>query len=139
MADGSYDLAIAIHTALTTDSTVTGFVGSRVYDVPPNNPANSAFPYITLMDQSIAEWGADDFSGSEHTLDIQCWSRPQTPNTKEVRQLCDAVRTVLHNSSLSVSGQAVVNFRFESSLVLRDQDGQTFAGVLTFRVVTCAI
>lgn len=131
--DGSYDLAQAIYTALVNDSQVSGYVGGRVYDAQPYGN-DTTYPFISLNGHSIQEWGADDFSGSEHTIDIHVWSRAE--DTREIRLLCDEVRTALHSASLSVTDQMLVNLRFVSYTPLRESDGQTWLGIVTFRAVT---
>lgn len=130
--DGSYDLATAIYTALANDSQVSGYVAGRIYDAAPYGDAT--YPFISLSGHSIQEWGADDFSGSEHSIDINVWSRAE--DTLELRQLIDEVRLALHGASLSVSNQMLVNLRFVSSVPLRESDGQTWLGIVTFRAVT---
>lgn len=130
--DGSYDVAKAIYTALAGDSQVSGYVSGRIYDAPPYS--DPTYPFISLNSHSIQEWGADDFSGSEHTIDVHVWSRAE--DSKEVRQLTDEVRVALHNASLSVTNHVLVNLRFVSSVPLRESDGQTWLGIVTFRAVT---
>ena len=47
----------------------------------------------------------------------------------------DRIHTLLHDSSLSVSGFNLVNTRFEFMDILRDPDGITMHGVMRFRAV----
>ena len=47
----------------------------------------------------------------------------------------DRVHTLLHDSSLSVTGSNFINMRFEFSDIIRDPDGITRHGVMRFRAI----
>ena len=72
-------------------------------------------------------------TGSEVTINMDVWS--QYKGSKEVKNLMDRIHTLLHDSSLSVTGHNLINMRLEFIDVLRDPDGITRHGIMRFRAV----
>ena len=130
MTIGNFALQSAIYTALNNDSTLTTTYGAGVYD---DVPEGSGFPYVTMGEDASNDYGTKDLDGSTVTLNIHVWS--QYRGSKEVKTIMDRIHTLLHDSSLSVSGFNLVNTRFEFMDILRDPDGITRHGVMRFRAV----
>ena len=130
MTTGSFALKSAIYTALNNDSTLTDTHGAGVYD---DVPEGSGFPYVTMGEETAIDYGVKGTDGSEQTVNIHVWS--QYRGSKEVKTIMDRIHTLLHDSSLSVSGFNLVNTRFEFMDILRDPDGITRHGVMRFRAV----
>ena len=130
MTIGNFALQSAIYTALNNDSTLTNTHGAGVYD---DVPEGSGFPYVTMGEDASNDYGTKDLDGSTVSLNIHVWS--QYRGSKEVKTIMDRIHTLLHDSSLSVSGFNLVNTRFEFMDILRDPDGITRHGVMRFRAV----
>ena len=130
MTIGQFALQEKIYTTLNSDSNLTSTQGAAVYDEVPEN---SAFPYVQIGGESTADFSTKDLTGSEVTINLDVWS--QYKGSKEVKNLMDRVHTLLHDSSLTVTGHNLVNLRFEFGDVLRDPDGITRHGVMRFRAV----
>ena len=130
MTIGNFALQSAIYTALNNDSTLTTTYGAGVYD---DVPEGSSFPYVTMGEDASNDYGTKDLDGSTVSLNIHVWS--QYRGSKEVKTIMDRIHTLLHDSSLSVSGFNLVNTRFEFMDILRDPDGITRHGVMRFRAV----
>ena len=130
MTIGNFALQSAIYTALNNDSTLTTTYGAGVYD---DVPEGSGFPYVTMGEDASNAYGTKDLDGSTVSLNIHVWS--QYRGSKEVKTIMDRIHTLLHDSSLSVSGFNLVNTRFEFMDILRDPDGITRHGVMRFRAV----
>jgi len=47
-----------------------------------------------------------------------------------------AARDALHDQALALTGHRLINLRHEYSEVRRDNDGETFHGIVRFRAVT---
>ena len=71
--------------------------------------------------------------GSQITVNLHIWS--QYKGSKEAKNIMDRVHTLLHDTSLSVTGFNLINLRFEFADILRDPDGITRHGVMRFRAV----
>ena len=94
-------------------------------------PANSAFPYIEIGDQTAAD-NSDktDRTTERVTLTIHVWSR--TAGRKQCKELMAKVHTALHDKTLTLTGFAPAVLAFEFSNDFRDPDGITRHGVLRF-------
>ena len=130
MTIGNFALQSAIYTALNNDSTLTNTHGAGGYD---DVPEGASFPYVTMGEDASNDYGTKDLDGSTVSLNIHVWS--QYRGSKEVKTIMDRIHTLLHDSSLSVSGCNLVNTRLEFMDILRDPDGITRHGVMRFRAV----
>lgn len=130
MTIGQFALQEKVYATLNNDSNLTTTLGAAVYDEVPEN---SAFPYITMGGGQAVDFSTKDLDGSEVSITLDVWSRYK--GSKEVKNLMDRVHTLLHDSSLSVTGHNLINMRFEFGDVLRDPDGITRHGVMRFRAV----
>lgn len=108
-----------------------------VYDAVPqavDAGDNSAFPYVTIGDDSSGEFDTDTSLGFDTDCTIHVWSRYR--GRREVKQIQKAIYDALHLHDLSVSGYHTVMVLFETADSFMDADGITRHGVMTFRVVT---
>ena len=128
MTVGAFALQTILYSTLNGDSTLTSTLGAGIHD---DVPEDSDFPYVTMGESTVMDYGTMDVDGSDNTINIHVWS--QYKGAKEAKDIMDRVHTLLHNSSLSVSGFNLVNLRFEFSDILRDPDGVTRHGVMRFR------
>jgi len=112
---------------LDTDSTLQ----SKVTDVYDFVPENTAFPYVKLGEDTAIDNGTKTLQGNEHTLVVHTFSRYR--GSKEIKDIMARIYTLLHESSLTVSGASLVNLRFEFSDVLKENDGLTTHGLQRFR------
>ena len=131
MSIGQFQLQQSIFAALNNDNTLTSTLGAGVHD---DVPSNVAYPFVSIGEETVVEYGEKSSDGGAHTINIHVWS--QYKGSKECKQIMDRIHDLLHDSSLSVSGFNLINSRFEFSDILRDPDGVTRHGVMRFRVIT---
>lgn len=108
-----------------------------VYDAVPqavDASDNSAFPYVTIGDDSSSEFDTDTSIGFDTDCTIHVWSRYR--GRREVKQIQKAIYDALHLYNLSVSGYHTVMVLFETADSFMDADGITRHGVMVFRIVT---
>ena len=129
MSEHSLALQKTIFDALDTDSTLQ----SKVTDVYDFVPENTAFPYVKLGEDTAIDNGTKTLQGNEHTLVVHTFSRYR--GSKEIKDIMARIYTLLHESSLTVSGASLVNLRFEFSDVLKENDGLTTHGLQRFRAI----
>ena len=129
MSDHSLQLQKTVFDTLDGDSNLQ----SKVSDVYNFVPQNTAYPYVQVGDDSMADNSTKDLDGNIHSIMIHTWSRYR--GDKEAKQIMARVYDLLHNSSLSVSGASLVNARFDTSDILTDPDGITKHGVQRFNFV----
>ena len=131
MTVGQFELQTAIYTALSGDSNLTSTLGASVFDEVPDQ---SSYPFVALGEETVVEYDTKDLDGASHTINIHVWS--QYKGAKETKQIMDRIHTLLHDSSLSVSGFNLIRMQFEFSDIMRDPDGVTRHGVMRFRAIT---
>lgn len=129
--DGMLAVQAAIYAKLNGDSTLLALAAGGVYD---SVPENTEYPYITIGDQSAKDLGANTFKGMDITHTIHTWA--QGRGKKVAKQIMARIYDLLHECSLTVTGQKVVFVRFDFSDLSLDPDGVTYHGVQRFRILT---
>lgn len=130
MSFGQFAFQTAVFNALNNDSNLTETLGATIVDDVPHG---TAFPFITMGDARSSEYDTKTDVGGDITLELHFWS--QYKGSKEVKQMMDRCHSLLHNSSLSVTGFNLINLRFEFSDIMRDPDGITRHGVMRYRAI----
>jgi hypothetical protein len=132
MASVSIGLQQSLYEALVGDAPLGRLLGEpRIYD---GAPREAAFPYVTIDQLTTRDWSTGDGAGFEHVATLSVWSRYS--GKREAHALLDAIYTCLHEAKLDVRGASLINLRFDSSSIGRDDDGATYHGVIRFRAVT---
>jgi hypothetical protein len=124
------DPSLALQGALVTllkDAGGIG-VGARVYDTVPNNVT---FPYVTVGDDQIVGDDDDCEELSQAFCTIHVWSRAM--GWPEAKGIAGNIRARLRSPSLSISGFAVDDVKFDQSQYLEDPDGITRHVVIDYR------
>jgi hypothetical protein len=125
-------LRAAIHDALIADAALTTLLGGpKVYDEPPRA---AAFPYVTLGEARVADYSTGTETGEEHQLTLHAWSRQG--GQREAHLIAGALLQALDDAPLTLSGYALVNFRFSVADIRREADGRTYHALVRFRAVT---
>jgi hypothetical protein len=130
MALGLFALQSRIYSTLNGDSNLTSTLGASIFD---DVPQGSSYPFVTIGEEQSNEYGTMDLDGTDTAITIHVWSRYD--GAKETKEILDRIHTLLHDSSLSVTGYNLVNLRFEFSDIMRDPDGVTRHGVIRFRAI----
>lgn len=130
MSDPSLELQGAIVTALKSNAAVAALVADRVYD---RVPETALYPLIQIGNFTVNDDGADCIDGTEIFADLHIWSR--TVGQVEAKRITAAVRSVLHDTTLSLSGFRMIDMRSDTTRVFADPDGETTHAVMTFRTL----
>jgi|TARA_R100000455_G_C6273261_1_gene130649 hypothetical protein len=132
MSIHSFELQKAVFSALNGGS-ITDASGSAITGVFDDVPTDTAYPYIRIGEETLADNSSKDKDIFEHTLTIHIWS--QYRGNRDIKDIMKQVHDLLHDSSLSVSGASMVNMRQEFHTTLIEGDGITRHGVMRFRAV----
>lgn len=131
-ASTGWSLQRSVYQALANSVQLTGLLGGvRIYDDPPQA---ASFPFVTLGQSLVRDWSTGTEDGAEHLLTLHVWSR--TGGRKEVHDIIEAIKSVLHDKPLMLLDHHLVNLRAEFSEVRPDPDGHTFHGIVRYRAVT---
>jgi len=132
MSSPAWELQKAIYSRLVADAPLLALLGgARIYD---DVPRGAAFPYVTFGPNTTRDWSTGTEPGSEHTVTLRTWTK--AGGEKEVHLLLEAIRTALHDITLTLTGHRLVSLRHELSDSARASDGEIYAGVARFRAVT---
>jgi uncharacterized protein DUF3168 len=128
----SLSLQQAIFTALSTSTALVNYLdGAKIYD---DMPEQTPFPYVTIGQSLMTDWSTASDQGREHLLRLHVWSR--STGSSEVQLITEEIINILHDVSLNLTDNVLVNMRFSGVDMLRDRDGKTHHSILRFRAVT---
>ena len=127
----SWSLQQAIYGALLADTGLSALVASRIYD---DVPQDVIFPYVTLGEVTVREWSTASDIGAEHSLVLHAWSRSH--GRKEVKEILGAINNSLDRAALTVADFQLINLQFVSADMRREEDGETYHGIIRFRAIT---
>jgi Protein of unknown function (DUF3168) len=129
VANPELEIQGAIVQRLKADSAVAALVNGRVYDSVPTNPV---FPYVTIGPVDSVADDADCITGLIVAQQVDCWSR--AVGYPEAKKIVDAVRAALHDqeAALPLSTNGMAFFECRNSRVVRDPDGLSSHGILSF-------
>lgn len=122
----------AVIAALAADADLTTALhGRKIYDTPP---AGAAMPYVAIGQSVERDWSTGSDEGREHTLTLLVWSRAR--GRDEAHTLMGHLRRVLNDGALALQGWHLVALRHELSEVRRDNESESWRGLVRFRAVT---
>ena len=123
------DPSLSFQAAIVTKLRATDGIGAVIYDRVPTTVQK---PYISFGPSQITSDDATCIDGFEVFQQVDIWS--VVPGFAEVKALGEKVRAALHRYEFMVDG---VPFEIEHRFTnyLRDSDGLTSHGVLSFRVL----
>ena len=128
----SWALQRGVYQALAGSLDLTTLLGgARIYD---DAPQGATFPFITFGQSVVRDWSTGTEDGAEHDLTLHVWSR--SGGKKQVQEILEAIKVVLHDRPLALPDHHLVNLRYELSEARLDPDGDTFHGIVRYRAVT---
>lgn len=119
----------AIYEALTGNSTLTSAVNGIFDDTGQDY---GSFPYVTIGEISSTDFSTDDKLGSINNVAIHTWSRAD--GKREAQIVNGYIYDILNRSDLTVPGYTWVDCLADSANVMRDPDGETYHGIITFNI-----
>jgi Protein of unknown function (DUF3168) len=128
----SWTLQRGVYQALAGSVDLTTLLGGvRVYD---DAPQAAPYPFITLGQSVVRDWSTGTEDGAEHNLTLHVWSG--SGGKKQVLEILEAIRAVLHDQPLMLADHHLVNLRHEFSEARLDPDGDTFHDIVRYCAVT---
>jgi len=118
-------------TKLAADETVTALVPAA--NIVDANARPEVFPRINLGEDQ--ELPADEVVGRYTRLasTFHVWNRE--PGLAGVKEIADAIKRALRGQLWTLGNYQCIDCRFESARFVRDPDGQTAHGIVTFESV----
>ncbi len=110
-----------VYDTLMADGAIRA-IAQKVYDNVPDNPYGTKTAYISFGPYDANQDDADCIDGIEATLQVDIWSK--TPGVVEVKTLTDLVRKALHEKSLTLTENALVDTRVEIWRIIPNPGGE---------------
>lgn len=126
------ELQKLIHDQLENTPAVMALI-SGVFDDVPSWAWDSKDGYVSFGPVDGVEDDADCIIGSEHTIQLDCWSRKK--GSVHCKNIVDAVKRALHEQDLELTVNALVSLRVIFWQVFRDPDGLTTHGPIQLRAI----
>jgi len=128
----SLSLQQAIFTTLTGSTVLVNYLGGeKIYN---DTPEDTPFPYVTIGQSLMRDWSTASDQGREHLLRLHVWSR--AAGGTETQLITEEIINIVHDQSLILQDNLLINLRFSGADVLLDSDGKTHHSILRFRAVT---
>ena len=122
----------AVMTLLQNDSTL----GAQINGVFDHVPDKTSFPYIVLSETESRDWSTTTRAGQEHRMTLSVYSR--YGGKKQVQQITERVYALLHEVTVSITGDSCVLCRFQLQEITLLNDGRTYQGDSVFLLRTQA-
>lgn len=132
MTDSGYELTCALIAAMKADDDITSYVGSRVYERPPDG--TTASPYISMGSIDSTDESYDCVHGSEITINIDVWSwgdEGDSYSRKESMDIAGAIKAMIQKDNIELQDNAIAVIEVTGIRYLRDEDGSTNHAVVT--------
>lgn len=123
-----YALQKAIYEKLTGSSQLIALAG--IFD---HTPQGTAFPFVAIGDAAASDLSSLGSGRMEYRFNIHIWSREA--GHKQASDIMEVIYGLLHNGSITVTGQMLVMMSFISSSIQLEDDGWTYHGTMRLRVV----
>lgn len=121
-------LQTAVYARLTADATLMALV-TKVGD---NIPDEQAYPYVVIGEETEVPEDTMGRTGRNLTITLHIWSR--YPGMKEVKEIKSRLDDLLDRWSPTVTGWNATELLFDFFDTLRDPDGITRHGVVSYRI-----
>lgn len=136
MNDGTEALQDALLSRLTTALTgvsLPGITGATNVPVLDHVPDGEAYPYVTVGETDVSDWGDKDEVGSEQSLTIEVFTRYR--GKKQARVIARLIYESLHQQTFGVTGHRLVLIRCEQTDYSREPDGLTYSARSRYRAL----
>jgi hypothetical protein len=128
MKTALFPLQTIIYQRLSNDSNLKT-KNIKTYD---SVPSGATFPYISLGDDTVNNWGTKTGDGEDITHTLHVWSRYN--GKKEAKEIMSLVLQSLTDTPLSLGSGFSMDFsRMEFMEVITDPDGITRHGIMRMR------
>ena len=126
------ELQRAVFARLAGDAGLTALLGgAKIHD---HAPAHVAFPYVTFGRLSVFDWSTATEGGSEQIFTLHVWSKGQ--GKKETLAIMEAVRALIDDAGLTLTGHHLVLIRLDSVETRYDDEQAVHHGLMRFRALS---
>ncbi|MFO0389890.1 MAG: DUF3168 domain-containing protein [Alphaproteobacteria bacterium] len=124
-----FSLQKAIYELLTGDTALMNLI-TGVHDKVPEN---AQFPYVMIGDIACADWASKTTSGMECNALLTVYSREG--GRRQAMQIMERLYALMHDADMGVDNHTLVMMRFASSAITLESDGETYRGMMRYKVL----
>ena len=128
----SWPLQQGVFQLLSAAPGVALLVGSRIYDAPLPAEADPGALYVTIGDESVADWSTGSDRGAAHDLTIAVHAPRR--GFGEAKQAAGAISDALLNGPVAMSRGRAVQVRFLGARTRREEGDALRRVEMRFRV-----
>lgn len=129
--NANWALQESVHQVLASNAILlTELGGPKIYDDAPDE---ADYPYLSIGETAARLW-YDENSGVEHEFTLHVWAREG--GRKQLWRIMNLAHDALTDQDLPLEGRAIVNLTQEHAETRKQRDGESFQGLLRYRVVT---
>ncbi|EJN11852.1 hypothetical protein PMI42_04867 [Bradyrhizobium sp. YR681] len=133
LTDPAADLRAAIEAKLLATPALFALIEKRIFDRVPAKPD---YPLVTIGNIQVLPESADGVDAAESIVTVHVWD--QYKRADKAKPVGALVISALHEEELQTDGVGTQSILLESANYLRDPDGVTNHGILTFSILTDA-
>ena len=122
-----WELQKAIVAALQAEPVLMAAIGGRIKQ---QASAGETYPYVNVGETQTLPLRAGCVTAFEIFVTLHVWS--DQPSFAEVKTISGLIATALDGADLAVSGHHLVSLQHRDTRTLRDPDGKSRHGVVTF-------
>lgn len=132
MTDLHSPLADTLISKLAADTGIQALLGNpaRVYD---HRPAMASFPYAVIAQGEARDMGTKTLAAVSHGVNVEIFSRQRSG--KECRQVLAAIKTALHDASVTLAAGSLSRCQEEFATVRFDEEAQAAHAQARYRCV----
>ena len=108
-------LQAAVYSALVADATLTGLVGTAIYDAVPSGTLPDV--YVRLGSETVKDASDGSGAGALHQFTVSVIT--SNPGFAGAKDVAAAISDVLHNGDLTLSRGRLVSLAFERATASR--------------------
>lgn len=128
----SFNLQKAIFSKLN-NANITDEAGNAITGVFDDVPEGTAYPYITIGDDTATNISVKGLDMHEHSLNVHIYSRYR--GRRGIKEIMSKVYTALNDVNFDVIGALGINIKHEFDTTIVEGDGITRHGIMRFRCV----
>lgn len=130
--DMEFEIQKVVYNALSTNSTLMGLIGNRIYDEPPTN---LIYPYIVIGGGGSIPHLRHEYDGTNNLFLITIFTEPGSLGFYPALTIASQIKSSLHLKRLTMLNDKLVNVIAKEESVDRERDGDYRNIDLRYRII----
>jgi hypothetical protein len=127
-----FEIQKVVYNALSTNSTLMGLVGNRIYDEPPEN---TIYPYVVIGGGGSVPHLRHEYDGTNNLFLITIFTEPGSLAFYPALTIASQIKSSLHLKRLTMLNDKLVNVITKEESIDRERDGNYRNIDLRYRII----